>query len=161
MKQRTIGLDTAENEVDCGDFVYTKGKPSLSGINQLKEQKRHLRASMKEESDIRQGVEYELCVLISERIPRNKKKERIQEIISKIKELQKEGGLTDFSKGFLNGLLKTYAKIGDRKRQKILKEVLKRAKKKERVVSKKYLSNVGVDRIWREQYEVKEFFSFV
>lgn len=159
--ERTLSLNKAENEKEVGNCVYAIGKPSLTQIQTLREQKRQIRASRQESVDLRQGVEYELSCLIAEKIPRGKKQERIQEIISKIKELQKKKNLTDFSRNFLNGILALYTKIENRKRQGIIKEILQFADKKERVVSKTYLEKNGIEVVRREHFEIKTFYSFL
>ena len=88
--------------------------------------------------------------------------DRISLIIEKIKEMQKREKITDFSREFLNTILKTYSKMRDRKRQIVLKKILNQAQVKERVVIKKFLTErQSLGRNWERKSSLVKFYSFL
>ena len=122
------------------EYIKTPhSKPPITSIERLREQKRQVVRSKQGDCDLRVGMEYELCNLLSKRIPRHHKEQRIKDIIEKIKELQKKNNISEFSRNFLNTLLNIYTEMDYHKKNVMLQEILKYARVREGVKTKKYL----------------------
>ncbi len=153
--------------IDSWEYAPLKRtKPTSQAIGLLRLQRKKVLRAKQEDVCLKQGLEFDICELINQRIPRNCKEKRIKEIVNKIRQLQKERNISEFQRAFLNTLLSTYTNIEERKKQRILKEVLGYAHKHEGVISKKYLEkedrNKGVKEIiLREHFLTTTFYSFL
>ena len=154
-------------EIDLRDIAREpRRKPTSQAIGLLRLQKKKVLMGKQEDVNLKQGLEFEICELINQRVPRGHKADRVKEIVNKIRQLQKERNISEFQRTFLNTLLSTYTTINKEKQNKVLSEVLKYAVKHESVVSKKYLEKEdrkqGVKEIvLREHFITKTFFSFL
>lgn len=106
-------------------------------------------------------------------------KDKVEKIISLLKQIQKERGITDFSKSFLRNLFIDFSNLSDKSRQRLLKKILSYAKNiKERIRRRKNLiqelhhektikgdlsklKRYGVDWVYRDCYSIELFYSFL
>ncbi len=122
-------------------------------------------------------IEVSIGYLISQPKRRANKQEQILKVVDLIKELQKERGITDFSRKFLNDILKDF--LTDRTRQRKVNELLSYAtSQKQRAITKNYLvkqphvefkikgeltksKRVGIDLCWVNRRSLEVFYSFI
>ena len=166
MKQEVEFLrneDIPINQKEVNGFLYPIGKPSENSIKELREQKRRIRESWNEEIEINKDEQETALSFTCWNCNSKKREQDINATIGKIKELQLKKGITEFSRDFLNILLKHYTGLQERVREKKIKEILSRAiKRTDRQVKKIRLHKEGCYISNKEVYYIEEsFYSFI
>ncbi len=162
-------------------IIEKKQKPSEKVIEEM----RYIKKKRKEskfypmDSNTYRTIEYSIGGLVNEKHRGFNREKQVLEICRLLGELQKQRKIIDINRKFIKNILTNFSNLKPRTKQRILNEILKKAKvKRQRIIEKKYLVNSchlerklsgektiskikPIDRIWDYRKKEVEFFSFV
>ncbi len=164
--------------IDLREFVKEKKtKPSDRIIQELREQKKRNLENKKTFYPM-DCIEMDICKVLKEKKRGKGRIKQFNKVIELIKRIQHDRGIIDFSRRFLRDILKENLNIPKSTRNDIIKEILKKAKIKDRVIQKKFLENNShfeikfkgektkskipkIDRIWKTRNKIERVYSFI
>jgi len=153
-----------------------KHKPADRKIKELREQKKLLLENKKEFYPI-DCIEFDICRILKEKKRGKGRIKQFDKAIELIKKMQQDKQILDFSRKFLNDILKD--KFKERTRNRLINKILKKAKvKRERIIEKKYLRDIrhfevklkgekttsktsSIERKWKTSEKIEIFYSFL
>ena len=174
MKKREVVIDT-------WDIIpEKKHKPTREELVQLNYIKRLKRKNKIEEAKLQPFLSIEITIgeLATQHKRGVNRQNQIKLLIEKIKELQREWNIQKFTRDFLRSILKENTNLSERVINKKLKELLKNAKEKEGIITKKVLINYTryekklkgelttspicpIEKRLEERFKIQKFYSFL
>lgn len=162
MNDIEVNFELACNERFCNGQTIVLGKPSPEDIEQLRAIKKIRRAQMLEECNVEDAEAKEIILILASNSSGHKSKtgEKIELAIEKIKAYLQKRNISSFSREFLKSMLQSYYGLSERSMQRYATEILKKAKKTERIIEKTYMHNSQLETFREKKAILIECFCF-
>ena len=150
--------------IDLNEYIKPKRtKPSKEVIMQLRDIKKRRKENRFYPTidNTYKSIEITIGELVNEQHRGLRRKKQVKEIVNLLKQMQIEKGYLDFNRFFLDNIFKNYSNLTIRTRQNLITELINKCKnKRERIITKRFLVNDNLERVYKERKTIIEFYNF-